>query len=344
MAIEKITAIENVDKILKDENTDVVVSINMTTADAIIEDEKNSEKVEEIISELEKEAEVIITPNPEAPEVKAKNIYTKLTLDESIEDFKMPVKKTIKEQVEETEQNEDRPQEDDYLDYDMFNFVYGIVTDDYPKPKNPLDHKIRRFEYNGEDNYEKNIGVAGDTQVAVDVEGNIDVYGVNEEDFADAIAVCDHYDIKHTAVQKRTVKDVHWPYTMKIFVPNDSNGMPMGIEEYFAPKGLTVQDVIETTKTSDWGKTYTNKVNKDIKDALKKVNDDTVEAIYQKAVKTAAWGGDEPIETFVKMMLKELEEKKIVDADGNEHKLTYSKKKLADRLKAEFEDDFEDEE
>ena len=45
--------------------------------------------------------------------------------------------------------------EDDYLDYDMFDFIYGLVTDCWPKPLNPLNHRLRKFMYAGSDDYLK---------------------------------------------------------------------------------------------------------------------------------------------------------------------------------------------
>lgn len=328
MAIKKMNAINNIAKVVENDLVDNSVVIDPVTADAYIEDVASSEAVETVIDELNKKAEEVATESPEAPEVKVKSIYTdKLKLSESVEDFKL-----------DWQNLSDESDEDEYLDYDMFDFVYGIVTDDWPKPKNPLGRRMRKFQHTDSDDYMKANEPTGMSQVAGDIDGNIVVYANDTNAFSDVREVCRYYHIECDPVQPRKSKDSHWAYNMKIHVPMTSDGYPMMVEDFFAEYGLTLADVIEDHKvgggkSANWGSTYEKRAEKDRKDVEVYTNDSEVEEIFKKHVHKAANSND-PLEGFIKDMFAELEKKE----------LNFSKSKLKKRFLDEFNDDFDEEE
>lgn len=329
MAVEKLIALDNLAPVVENEAIPANTELDPTMANAVIEDAAATDKVEEVLDELAEKAEAIVLEAPEAPEVTSDNIYTKkYTLDESIEDFQL-----ITESVND---DEDAGDEDEYLDYDMYYFIYGIVTDSWPKPKNPLSHPIRKFRYTGEDDYVNTQENKGLSQVSSDYDGNIVVSSNSAEDFDDVRAVCEHYHIKCSDVKPRRSSDSHWAYSMTIEVPVTSEGYPVMVADFFEPYGLTVADVIEDHKvgggkTSNWGSTYAKKVNKDREEAEAVVNNDAVEDIYTKH-RNRAGRSNEPLDSFIQDMFSELKEKN----------LKYNKSALKKRFLAEFEDDFED--
>lgn len=326
MAVEKIIALDNVDAVVNNEVVPVNVEMDLNTANAYVDSAAAAEHVEEVITELNDKAEDVITENPEELDVKVDNMYTKkITLDESVEDYRAPFADLS-----------DESDEDEYLDYDMFDFVYGIVTDSWPKPKNPLDHPIRKFRPSSEDNYSEDEGNKGVPQVSTDRNGNVVVYANSPEDFDDARAVCEYYHIKCREVTPRASKSSHWGFNMTIEVPKVSGDIPMTAEDFFAEYDLTLADVIEDHKvgggkSANWGKTYQNKVNKDRAELTVAENDAAVEKIYDKYSQRAAWSND-PLEGFIKDMFAEM----------SENSLKFSKPALKKRFLMDFEDDFED--
>lgn len=322
MAIEKIIALDNIDEVV--ENAEVVTTLDPVTSDAYINSVENAEKVSEIIDELETKAEEVATENPVAPEIKEKNIYTRLTLDESIQDF------SYKDLSDDSD-------EDEYLDYDMFDFVYGLVTDDWPRPKNPLGRKMRKFQHTDSDDYLKTNEPTGKSQVSTDSEGNVVVYANDAAAFDDVREASDYYHLSYSDVQARKNERSHWAFNMTIYVPMTAEGYPEMVEDFFAKYDLKLSDVIEDHKvgggkSANWGKTYDKKVEKDIQEKEKFINDSEVDSIFDKYVEDAAKNGDIPLEDFIKKMFSELDNKE----------LDYSKIKLKKQFIAEFEDDFED--
>lgn len=323
--IKKFTAVDNLEKVMENPDIDVVTTVTVGMADAYETSKESAEHVEEVVKELEKVAEPVVTEHDEAPEVPETSIYTKkLTLDESIEDFKL---------------RDEEDEEDPYLDFDMYNFIYNMVTtESYPKVKIPVqfDHPMRRFDYAGSDDYIKTNSNVGVPQISTDVNSNITLYNDDPDYFDDVKAVCDYYKIKYSDVVPSRNKDSHWKYNMTIFVPSTSSGYPMMAEDFFAEQGLELSDVIEdegigSGKRRNWGNTYSKKVDKDRKEAEKILNDGTVERIFEKNVQRAARSND-PLENFLADLFKEL------DTAG----LTYSKRVIKKRFMDEFDDDFED--
>lgn len=325
MAVEKYIAVDNIAKVAESKIITANTELDPTTANAYIESKEAAEHVTEVVSELEEKANEIITESPKAPEVKEKNMYTKLTLDEDVKDYKAL-----------WDAASDDDEEDEYLDYDMHNFIYGIVTDSWPRPKNPLNHPIRKFQYTGEDDYLKTNENKGVPQVSTDFDGNIVVYADTVDAFDDVRAVCEHYHIYCKPVKPKGSKFSRWAFSMTIEVPQASNGYPMMAEDFFDQYGLTMEDVIEDHKvgggkSANWGKTYKKRTDKDRAELDEIRNNTEVEKIYKKIFNRAAWSND-PLDKFIKELFAEL------DSAG----LKYSKMKLKKRFISDFEDDFED--
>lgn len=328
MAIEKYIATKNIANVIEDENT--LTTIDVGTASAYEDSVAAAQHVEEVVNELDKAAETVVSEEPETPEVKQDNIYTKkATLDESIDDFNIS-KTTAKRFAEEDD-------EDEYLDYDMFDFVYGLAVDGWPRPKNPLDHPIKTFQYTGTDDYMKTNSNVGTSQVSSDINGNVVVYGDTVDRFDDIQAVADYYHIRHTKPQKSMSAKSHWNYSLTLIVPTTADGYPMMVEDFFEQYGLTVADVIQDHKVSgkaaNWGNTYAKNAEKDRKNAQKMVNDDLVNQIFEKHRIRCA-NSNEPVENFLSDLLNELDK----------NNLEYSKAKIKKQFNDLFNDDFEDEE
>lgn len=324
MAVKKFIAVDNIAKVAESDLVTANTELDPTTANAYIESKEAAEHVEEVVSELEEKANDVITENPEAPEVKEKNMYTKLTLDESVVDYK-----AIWDSSEDDE--------DEYLDYDMYYFIYGIVTDSWPKPKNPLNHPIRKFQYTGEDDYIKTNTNKGVPQVSTDIDGNIVVYADEPSAFNDVREVCEYYHIKCRPIKPRLNENSRWAFNMTIEVPK-YNGYPMMAEDFFEQYGLTLEDVIEdhkvgAGKSANWGKTYKKRTDKDRSELDAARNDMEVEKVYKNIYDKAAWSNDS-LDVFIKEMFSELDSKR----------LKYSKQALKRRFINDFQDDFEDEE
>ena len=141
------TSTPNLEKVLKNKDLSPNIEVELGLATAYEDSIASAERVSEVEQELADKAESVILEEPAAPEVKSKNMYTKLTLDESFNDFDINQK---------TKQTDEEDKELDYLDYDMYDFCYGIaVAEEWPRIKNPLDHPIRRFMYTRSDDYIK---------------------------------------------------------------------------------------------------------------------------------------------------------------------------------------------
>lgn len=327
MAIENIVALDNVKKVAEDKTIPANTEIDVNMSNAYIESKDAAEHVTNVIKELDKTAEEIKTDAPETPKIKAKNMYTKLTLDESIQDFNLSLKDLS-----------DESDEDIYLDYDMFDFVYGLVTEDWPRPKNPLGRRMRKFQHTDSDDYAKSNEMTGMSQVATDPNGNVVIYANTADAFNDVREACDYYHLTYSDVRPKMNKDSHWAFNMTINVPMTSDGYPVMVEDFFAEYGWSLSDVIEDHKvgggkSANWGKTYEKNAAKDRADATKYVNDRAVEDIFDKFVNKAAVNGDIDLDVFIKEMFAELDSKN----------LSYSKVSLKRRFISEFEDNFEDE-
>ena len=329
MAIEKIIALDNIDKVVNNEETplDAVVELDITTAEAYQDIQAAAKHVTEVIETLMDTAEDVILDAPETPEVKAENIYTKkLTLDESMEDF------IIKEAK--TRFNDDA---DRYVEYDMFHFIYDLFsseTDSLVRPLKALSNtKSGRgrkkatdtgsaFMYQGSDDYNDETGdggVKGVSQVSTDSDGNVVVYQDHIEDFDKVIELCNEYQFKFEGPDAKKAPWLRWNYSLKIFVPVTAKGYPMEVEDYFASINIPLEQVMPASFIKGREKDY------------KKLDDETVVEVTLKKYIHKAGSSNDPLEGFLRSMFKEL----------NAAKVKYDKKDLERRFMAEFQDDFD---
>lgn len=135
-------SIQNVTDIIEnDVNIDPVVAIDPVMTAAVIDNKEAEERVEQILDELSDAAEDVIVENPEAP-MDVENVYTApLKLDESIEDFRL-CEDGRKNRVSARDENDT----DLYLDYDMLEFVYELLSSGSKgitniAPKTPVVHR-----------------------------------------------------------------------------------------------------------------------------------------------------------------------------------------------------------
>lgn len=330
---------DNIDRVINNEEApvDAVTALDPTTVDAYQEDVKATKHIQAIKDELEKKAEEA-TPEVVTEETKLpNNEYTKevkLTLDESLQDFAL-TEEALKEdeviapvQDGRSRKTYEEDDEDDYLDYDMFDFIYGLVTDTWPKPKNPLNKKrIRKFLYTGSDDYLDSNTPDGHSQVASNGDGAITVYSNEMRDFDDIKAICDLYQFTYTGPTERRSSTSHWRYSFTIEVPMTADEYPMMVEDYFQTIDLTLDDVMP----ADWVAQYRKKSKGIEKEQTTAMNDFKVQKIYSDYVTKAANSND-PLEGFITDMFAEM----------SRQGLTYPKMKLKKQFMAEFDDDFED--
>lgn len=322
MAIEKI-ALDNVKKVIENDAVETSVHIDPATAVAYEESVMAAEHVADVEEELNKQAEEITLNSPETPEVKQDSIYTKkLTLDESIEEFKFS-------DIDGSKDDSDR-----YVEFDMFDFIYSLFsseTDSLIRPLKAFSNSRRRdkdapsaFMYQGSDDYIDETGekgVQGVSQISTDTDGNVVLYQDNVSDFDKVIEICDEYGFEYEGPTPKKAPWIRWNYSFKIIVPTYADGYPMDVDDYFDQKGIPMEDVMPPEFIKGRTKDY------------KKMNDEVeIEHIYKKH-RDRAGSSNDPLEGFIKDMFREL------DAAG----VRYDRKALKDRFLAEFEDDFEDE-
>lgn len=319
---------ENIERVVKFEkdNVDVHSDIDVVTADAYDDNIKNEQHIQEVNAELD------ATAKDAFPEVEPEfgktpdNEYTKkLTLDESVDSDEDKPKDGRSHKF-----YDDEDDMDEYLDYDMFDFIYGlVVAQTWPKPKNPLDHRMRTFLYTGSDDYLDTNSNKGVGQVGTEGDGAIVVYSDDASDFDDIKEVCELYKFEYEGPRAKRSPSMRWNFWFKIYVPMVEEDYPMMVEDYFNSIGMTLEDVMP----AEYCKTYRKRQAKDNDQATTLVNDSKVNDIYDKYVKRAA-NSNEPLEIFISEMFAELE------GAG----LKYKKAALKRMFLDEFNDDFDDEE
>ena len=328
MAIEKI-ALDNVKRVVDNETADVVVTMDPATAVAYEESKAAAERAEEVTKELEERlpAQILEVKSEDTP---VENMYTKkLVLDESIDDFNMPLNDTKKRS------NDD---EDRYVEFDMFDFIYSLFsseTDSLIRPLKALSNSKGRgrkkagetgsaFMYQGSDDYIDETGekgVEGVAQISTDNDGNVVLYQDTKESFDPVVALCDEYGFDYEGPIAKKAPWVRWNYSFIVHVPTYADGYPMEVEDYFDKQGIAIEDVMPPEFIKGRAKDY------------KKMNDEVVvETTFKKFVRLAGNSND-PLEGFIKDMFRELDDQGV----------KYDRKSLKDRFFDEFNDDFEDE-
>ena len=137
-------SMQNIDKVIDNELLNAEIALDINTANAYIEDKEAVKHVEEVLVELDEKAADIIEESP-AAEMLIKNVYTKqLKLDESIEDFRLQ-EDGRKHRIA----ARDEAEGDLYLEYDMLEFVYELLSAGSKgitniAPKTPLVHRSKK--------------------------------------------------------------------------------------------------------------------------------------------------------------------------------------------------------
>ena len=137
-------AMQNVERVVnfKDDAVEVHADLDLLTADAYDQDITAQAHVEEVLDELEDKVDETITPESPAAEIEIKNEYTApLKLDEGLTDFNLTEART---RISARDENDT----DLYLDYDMSEFVYELLSAGSKgitniAPKTPLVEKTR---------------------------------------------------------------------------------------------------------------------------------------------------------------------------------------------------------
>ena len=325
-------SIENLKRVVdNEEKIPTTTAVDPVTADAYIQSEKAGEHVEEVKDELEKKAEAVITEAPNTGKEIKNDFTAKLVLDESISDFTLTEEEVPAAKDGRAHKFYDEDDEDDYLDYDMFDFIYGLVTDCWPKPINPLGGRLRKFMYIGSDKYMENPDRAensdGHSQVA-STGDTIEVYANETKDFDDIKKICDMYKFKYDGPTAKRSKNSHWNFSFNIHVPCEHSGYPMMVEDYFEDLGMKLEDVMP----ADFCKQYRKRQAKIDVEVEKRLAEREVEKLVNKAIMNAARNGDDPLDKHLKQLYADL------DAAG----LKYSKQKIKKTFYDAFADDEED--
>lgn len=314
---------ETLKSLTDNQKIDVVAQVDATTAAAVKESAENEKHMEDVQQELEKAAQPVHPKKPEEPETAPQNDFTaKLVLEESIADFKLYEDKKTDGRASKVYEDDD---EDEYLDYDMFDFIYGLVTDCWPKPINPLGHKMRKFMYIGSDKYidsdATEVGNVTDGHAQVASTGDsIEVYANTPEEFNDIEEICKMYGFTYSGPTPKRSKSTYWNYSFKIDVPCVGSGYPYMVEEYFETIGKTLEDVMP----ADFCKQYRKRQAKIEKEAKTYLNQSDVDKFVEKAIVAAAQDNTEPLEAHVKRLFADL------DAAGLAYKKAAVKKTFMD--------------
>ena len=328
----KSESIENLKRVIDNEaNVSVTSCVTPVEADAYIQSEAADKHVEAVQDELEKKAQAVKTDDPDTGKEVKNDFTAKLVLDESINDFTL-TEEEAPAKYGRARKVYDEDDEDDYLDYDMFDFIYGLVTDCWPKPINPLGGRLRKFLYIGSDKYMENPNSDeksdGHSQVASNGD-TIEVYANDVKDFDGIKKICELYKFRYDGPAAKRSKNSHWNFSFNIHVPCEHSGYPMMVEDYFEGLGMTMEDVMP----ADFCKQYRKRQAKINTEVEKRIAEREVEKLVNKAIMNAARNGDQPLDKFLKELYAELE-------GAN---LKYSKQKIKKSFYDAFADDDVDE-
>lgn len=324
----------NLQTVVDTKTPETVGQMDVVMADAVQTSIKNEEHVEGVADNLKKNADAVTPDTSKEPETAVKNDFTaKLVLDESLSDFTITEEAPVADGRARKVYDDD--DEDEYLDYDMFDFVYGLVTDCWPKPLNPLGHKMRKFMYIGSDKYmdsdDADTRDASDGHAQVASFGDsIEVYSNNPADFKDIEEVCKLYKLSCSGPHRRRSKSTYWEFSFRVNVPCVSSGYPYMVEEYFETIGKTLEDVMP----ADFCKQYRKRQARVEAEAKKYINQADVNKMIDKAITAAAQDNTEPLEVHLKRLYADL------DAAG----LTYQKSKVKKTFMDAFDDGDEEDE
>ena len=325
-------SIKNMEPVL-DNNVgiDAHTEIDVVMADAIVHSAENDKHIEEVKDELNKKAEEIATDNPDEGKV-VKNAYTApLKLDESLEDFILEAlpKGTTHSGFDARKYKVMDQTEDKHLDFDMYDFILCLVSNDWPKPLNPFTKttKIRKFEQaprvkKGEieniDDYVPQVGSDGES---------VTVMANDLDAFSDIIDISRVYEFKTKGPSVSRNAASYWKYSFTIYVPMISENYPMLVADYFEGLGMTMYDVLP----APFAKTYYNKLAKIQKERTAAVD---LNAEIEAAITAASRDNTRELEDFLNDLYTKLDD----------YKVSYDKEYVEKTFMDAFADDYEDEE
>ena len=250
----------------------------------------------------------------------------------------------IKAMLDEETENEDVGcSRDRHLDFDMFDYIYSLVStvDAWEASLSPLDHPLEKFDKphinkrHKFDCFGNKIVATDETSIehprcVTDTHGEIVLYSDREEDFTDIKTVCEMYKFKYEGPTQHDAISYYWEWSFKIYVPMLGHNYPMLIEDYFDTLGIPLEKVMHKR----WVGPYRTKTARLKKVADEHLNEVRLNTLYDKAVKVAWQRGDIPLTTHWENLMKDLQREGI----------TYKKTLLKNKFMSEFEDDEFDEE
>ena len=326
----KTESINNLTKVVENESPETNGVMDVVMANAYVESAEAQEHADKVNSELEDKA--LDSVKVEEPEVTVANEFTaKLVLEEDMKDFTLNNDSTASTKDGRARKVYEEDDEDNYLDYDMFDFIYGLVTDCGPIPLNPLGKKkLRKFMYIGSDKYAENPDRVensdGHNQVATTGD-SIEVYANDVKSFDDIKAICELYKFKYEGPRPKRSLSTYWNFSFKINVPVSVSGYPEMVEDYFESIGKTIDEVMP----ADWCKKYKKKQMKIEAEVAKRLAEIEVQKMVNKGIMIAARDSD-PLETHLNQLFKELD-------SAN---LTYKKSAIKKQFMDAFADDYDD--
>lgn len=135
--------------------------------------------------------------------------------------------------------------DDDGNEYDMFNFVYDMLTKRtalHRKPVSPI--KFRAFNYNGMKLGDESSDAETNTAIHADRDGDVVVEAKDEARFEPIKAMCDTYQLDYEIIPPRAQSTNTYKYSMKIWIPFDYEGNPQTVEDYFNEIGIDPRTVV----------------------------------------------------------------------------------------------------
>lgn len=370
---------ENLHNVVNNElDIDTETALTPVESDAYIQHEKVEEHVEEVKQELDKKAEDV-KGEDKAEKPEPKDVEAKLVLDEDLEDFEIPwdslnpeievdpkdkKRRTMTERephlsdedladFDLTPEDRERMRKtwdgrdgvdpdvtDNFLTYDMFNFIYDMFAaqgDKRFEPKVPKcaqredGKKVSRFlagpsdryityagEDSGQDNYIDNYRITSSLNG-----DNIILYSNTLDEFDWVKKTCDYFKLRYK-IGTRIRNSNRWLYSLTIYVPCEASGYPYLMDEYLEKIGLDYHDFMP----NDYIKEHDKAVEDRKKSHAKMENDLRVDKMIKKMIVKAAQNGDQPLKVFLDELFVNL------NAAG----LTYGKGKVRKQFMDAFDD------
>lgn len=358
---------ENLHNVVNNElNIDTETALTPVEADAYIQHEKVEEHVEEVKQELDKKAEDV-RGEDKAEKPEPKDVEAKLILDEDLEDFEIPEDSLNTEAETELEDEpklephlsdedladfdltaEDRERmrktwdgsrgsvdpevTDNFLTYDMFNFIYdmfaaqgdGRFTPTVPKCAQREDgKKVSKFltapsdryttytgEESGQDNYIDNYRITSSLNG-----DNIILYSNTLEEFDWVKKTCDYFKLRYK-IGTRIRNTNRWMYSLTIYVPCEANGYPYLMDEYLEKIGLDYHEFMP----KEYIKAHDKAVESRTKRHAQMENDFQVDKMIKKMIVKAAQNGDQPLKVFLDELFANLDAVRLTYGKGKVRK------------------------